>query len=77
MWPLAAHGQQGKQMRRVAVLMDTKTMSWPVLRDMQNSRHRAAIASPSSSRATKRRRSSTGEVSFHGIGTSRRKGRKV
>src|SRR5262245_40137950 len=38
---------------------------------MPNSRQRSVMASPSRSRATKRRRSSTTEHSFQGIGTSR------
>src|SRR5262245_42813021 len=38
---------------------------------MPNSRQRSVMASPSSNRATKRRRSSTTEDSFQGIGTSR------
>jgi hypothetical protein len=39
-------------------------------RDMPNSRHRPVIGSPSSRRATKRRRSSITELAFHGIHTS-------
>src|SRR5262245_1198912 len=38
---------------------------------MPNSRHRFDIGSPSNRRATKRRRSSITEHSFHGIHTSR------
>src|SRR5262249_6186711 len=38
---------------------------------MPNPRQRSVMASPSRSRATKRRRSSTTEHSFQGIGTSR------
>src|SRR5262245_39696722 len=45
----------------------------PVLREIPNSRHRSVMASPSSNRATKRRRSSTTEDSFQGIGTSRQR----
>src|ERR1043166_4544643 len=37
---------------------------------MPNSRHIAVISSPSRRRATKRRRSSITELSFHGIATS-------
>src|SRR5204862_2476785 len=40
---------------------------------MPNSRHISVIGSPSRSRATKRRRSSIAELSFHGIHTSRSK----
>src|SRR5262245_6359496 len=39
---------------------------------MPNSRQTSAMASPSRSRATKRRRSSITELAFHGIHTSRR-----
>src|SRR3954464_4634096 len=39
---------------------------------MPNSRHTSVMASPSNSRATKRRRSSITELAFHGIYTSRR-----
>jgi hypothetical protein len=38
---------------------------------LANSRHKTVISSPSSRRATKRRRSSLTELSFHGIHTSR------
>src|SRR6266567_4638791 len=38
---------------------------------MPNSRHTSVMASPSSRRATKRRRSSITELAFHGIHTSR------
>src|SRR5207253_7384555 len=44
---------------------------------MPNSRHMSVIASPSSRRATKRRRSSITELSFHGIHTSRPKAKSV
>src|SRR4051812_38443593 len=44
---------------------------------MPNSRHISVIGSPSSSRATKRRRSSITELSFHGINTSRPKAKSV
>src|ERR1700749_493883 len=39
---------------------------------MPNSRQTSVMASPSRSRATKRRRSSITELAFHGIHTSRR-----
>src|SRR5262252_4349553 len=39
---------------------------------MPNSRQTSVMASPSRSRATKRRRSSITELAFHGIDTSRR-----
>ena len=45
---------------------------WPVFREMPNSRHSAVIGSPSSRRATKRRRSSMTVLSLHGIHTSGR-----
>src|SRR5216683_769874 len=44
---------------------------------MPNSRQTSVIASPSSSRATNRRRSSITEHSFRGINTSRRKAKSV
>src|SRR6266436_3644669 len=44
---------------------------------MPNSRHTSVIASPSSRRATKRRRSSITELAFHGINTSRQKAKSV
>jgi hypothetical protein len=42
-----------------------------VLREIPNSRQRAAMLSPSLSRITKRMRSSITELSFHGIPLSR------
>src|SRR6266700_1674289 len=44
---------------------------------MPNSRHTSVMASPSSRRATKRRRSSITELAFHGINTSRQKAKSV
>src|SRR6478609_7841057 len=44
---------------------------------MPNSRARSDMASPSSRRATKRRRSSVTEHSFQGISTSRQKAESV
>src|SRR5205085_1387770 len=44
---------------------------------MPNSRHISVRGSPSRMRATKRRRSSTTELSFHGINTSRPKAKSV
>src|SRR5438105_6636495 len=44
---------------------------------MPNSRHMSVIASPSSRRPTKQRRSSITELSFHGINTSRPKAKSV
>src|SRR5437762_12076418 len=41
------------------------------MRDTPNSRQTSVMASPSSRRATKRRRSSITELAFHGIHTSR------
>jgi hypothetical protein len=42
-----------------------------------NSRHTSVIGSPSSTRATKRRRSSITELAFHGINTSHPKAKSV
>src|SRR3954451_3048249 len=44
---------------------------------MPNSRQTSVIASPSSTRATKHRRSSITELAFHGINTSRQKAKSV
>src|SRR5215467_12974096 len=44
---------------------------------MPNSQHTSVIVSPSSRRATKRRRSSITELAFHGINTSRQKAKSV
>src|SRR5229473_3112550 len=44
---------------------------------MPNSRQTSVIASPSRTRATKRRRSSITELAFHGISTSRQKAKSV
>src|SRR5580700_2912458 len=44
---------------------------------MPKLRHTSAIGSPSRSRATNRKRSSTTEHSFHGINTSRQRAKSV
>src|SRR5436190_9600593 len=44
---------------------------------MPNSRQTSVIASPSSTRATKHRRSSITELAFHGINTSRQRAKSV
>src|SRR5581483_5835379 len=44
---------------------------------MPNARQTSVIASPSSRRATKRKRSSITELAFHGINTSRPKAKSV
>src|SRR3546814_13593856 len=49
---------------------DVCSSDLPVFREISNARHTSLMLSPSRRRATKRRRSSITELSFHGINTS-------